>query len=110
MSDTPGLLTATAISLALLAAVGFGIAAVRQQRVVAIPPDSGTTQPNRLGVHALWALAHQRSGRTPRSNGLRMVNPWTVGSAAATVVDRVRPDVVHIQSHILIGRQAAKGH
>lgn len=76
MSDTSGFLTATAISLALVAAVGFGIAAVLQHRVVtATPEEDGKVQGIRLGVDALWALAHQR----------RWVTGWVLFGAASTI-------------------------
>lgn len=78
----------------------------RGNRVTALWPsaDGAPTSYSEDGVD----FVRLRSRRTPRSNGLRVVNPWTVGSTAAAVVDRVRPDIIHIQSHILIGRQLAR--
>ncbi len=46
-----------------------------------------------------------RSFALPRSHGLRVVEPRTAGRVAAAVLERVRPDVVHVQSHVLVGRQ-----
>ncbi|WP_226530932.1 glycosyltransferase [Microbacterium paraoxydans] len=39
---------------------------------------------------------------------LRFVWPWRSKHYARTVLDRVQPDVVHIQSHIVIGRGLAR--
>lgn len=39
---------------------------------------------------------------------LRFVWPWTIKSKARRVLDRVQPDVIHVQSHIVIGRGFAK--
>lgn len=39
---------------------------------------------------------------------LTFVLPWRVKYYAREVLDRVRPDVVHIQSHIVIGRGLAR--
>lgn len=39
---------------------------------------------------------------------LRFVWPWRAKHYARVVLDRVRPDVVHIQSHIVIGRGLAR--
>lgn len=39
---------------------------------------------------------------------LRFVLPWMTKSHARRVIDEVQPDVVHIQSHIVIGRGLAR--
>ncbi len=39
---------------------------------------------------------------------LRFVLPWRSQAHAARILDEVKPDVVHIQSHILIGRGLAR--
>jgi glycosyltransferase involved in cell wall biosynthesis len=39
---------------------------------------------------------------------LRFAMPWLVTPEAQRLIDRVRPDVVHIQCHMLIGRGLAK--
>lgn len=39
---------------------------------------------------------------------LRFVLPWRAKQYARQVLDRVQPDVVHIQSHIIIGRGLAR--
>ncbi|MGO2747602.1 glycosyltransferase, partial [Microbacterium sp.] len=44
------------------------------------------------------------SVRWPPHDWLRFVWPWRSKHYARKVIDRVKPDVVHIQSHIVIGR------
>ncbi|QZY53256.1 glycosyltransferase [Leucobacter tenebrionis] len=39
---------------------------------------------------------------------LRFVLPWRARSYARKLLDSVRPDVIHIQSHIVVGRALAK--
>lgn len=39
---------------------------------------------------------------------LRFVLPWRSQAHAARILDEVRPDVVHIQSHIVVGRGLAR--
>jgi glycosyltransferase involved in cell wall biosynthesis len=39
---------------------------------------------------------------------LRFVMPWRSESSAARILDEFKPDVVHIQSHILVGRGLAR--
>ncbi|PZF59532.1 glycosyltransferase family 4 protein [Curtobacterium sp. MCSS17_008] len=51
-----------------------------------------------LTVHRL------RSYRWPWHAWLRFVWPWSVRKWTAPILDAVQPDVVHIQSHIVIGR------
>ncbi len=54
-----------------------------------------------LTVHRL------ASWRMPIHEWLRFVLPWTARRKARRVLDSVQPDVVHIQSHIVIGRALA---
>lgn len=48
------------------------------------------------------------SVRWPPHDWLRFVWPWRAKHYARKVLDSVRPDVVHIQSHIIIGRGLAR--
>ncbi|MGP3533715.1 glycosyltransferase [Microbacterium sp. RD1] len=48
------------------------------------------------------------SVRWPPHDWLRFVWPWRVKHYARQVLDAVKPDVVHIQSHIVIGRGLAR--
>lgn len=47
------------------------------------------------------------SVRWPPHDWLRFVWPWRTMHYARKVLDRVKPDIVHIQSHIIIGRGLA---
>lgn len=49
-----------------------------------------------------------RSFRLPRSHGFRISDPRSSARSIGAVLDTVRPDVVHIQSHVLLGRQLAR--
>ena len=51
-----------------------------------------------LTVHRL------KSFRWPLHDWLRFVHPWAIHRNTRTVIKRVRPDVAHMQSHMLIGR------
>jgi glycosyltransferase involved in cell wall biosynthesis len=56
------------------------------------PADPGVT------VHRV------RSVRTPFHPTFRVSLPWHAARAANALLDAVRPDVVHVQAHFLIGR------
>lgn len=48
---------------------------------------------------------HRVSSRlTPFHGTFRICPPWTALSAATALLDEVRPDVVHVQAHFLLGR------
>ena len=49
-----------------------------------------------------------RSWRWPPHPWLRYALPWRIEQNAARILDEVRPDVVHFQSHIVIGRGLAR--
>ncbi len=51
-----------------------------------------------LTVHRL------KSFRYPLHDWLRAVYPWAIHRNAARIIDQVRPDVSHMQSHMLVGR------
>ncbi|GAB3283312.1 glycosyltransferase [Parasphingorhabdus pacifica] len=44
------------------------------------------------------------SYRTPAHPTFRICAPWQASKAASTLLDEIRPDVVHAQSHFFIGR------
>lgn len=52
----------------------------------------------RFTVHRL------RSVQYPRHEWLRFAEPWRIWRNAASLLDALRPDVVHFQSHIVLGR------
>ena len=60
-----------------------------------------TIEGERMTVHR-WA-----SWRWYPHDWLRFVPPWRVRAYARKLLDSVRPDVIHIQSHIVIGRALA---
>jgi glycosyltransferase involved in cell wall biosynthesis len=57
----------------------------------------------RMMVHRL------RSLRWYPHPWLRYAIPWRIEQNAAKVLDQVKPDVVHFQSHIIVGRGLSKG-
>jgi glycosyltransferase involved in cell wall biosynthesis len=59
---------------------------------------AGTT----LTVHRLY------STRWPLHDWLRFATPWRAQRNAERVIEQVKPDVVHIQSHIVIGRAVVR--
>ena len=60
-----------------------------------------TIEGEQMTVHR-WA-----SWRWYPHDWLRFVLPWRARGYARKLLDRVRPDVIHIQSHIVIGRALA---
>ncbi|MBC7517575.1 MAG: glycosyltransferase [Microbacteriaceae bacterium] len=56
----------------------------------------------KITVHRL------KSWRWYPHDWLRYSVPWRVEKESARILDEVRPDVVHIQSHLLVGRGLAK--
>ncbi|WP_336652664.1 MULTISPECIES: glycosyltransferase [unclassified Leucobacter] len=61
-----------------------------------------TIEGERMTVHR-WT-----SWRWYPHDWLRFVLPWRARSYARRLLDSVRPDVIHIQSHIVVGRALAK--
>lgn len=61
-----------------------------------------TVEGERMTVHRL------ASWRWYPHDWLRFVLPWRARGYVRKVLDQVRPDVIHIQSHIVIGRALAK--
>ncbi|MGJ0204084.1 glycosyltransferase [Leucobacter sp. gxy201] len=61
-----------------------------------------TVEGERMTLHR-WA-----SWRWYPHEWLRFVLPWRARGYARKVLDQVRPDVIHIQSHIIIGRALAR--
>ena len=56
----------------------------------------------RFTVHRLRSILY------PGHEWLRFAEPWRVRANAASLLDALRPDVVHFQSHIIIGRAFAQ--
>jgi glycosyltransferase involved in cell wall biosynthesis len=55
-----------------------------------------------LTVHRLY------STRWPLHDWLRFATPWRAEGNAERIIEQIRPDVVHIQSHIVIGRAVVR--
>lgn len=62
----------------------------------------GTYPEEHLGQ--LLTVHRLNSFRWPLHDWLRAVYPWRIHHNTARILDRVRPDVSHMQSHMLIGR------
>ncbi|MDF2492741.1 MAG: glucosyl transferase [Microbacterium sp.] len=73
------------------------------QKYRRFPPRTEIIEGVPLTVHRIPAV------RWPPHDWLRFVWPWRSKHYARKVLDSVRPDVVHIQSHIVIGRGLARG-
>lgn len=56
----------------------------------------------RFTVHRLRSLGY------PGHDWLRVAEPWRIWSNAGSMLDALRPDVVHFQSHLVVGRGFAK--
>ncbi|GAA1835342.1 glycosyltransferase [Agromyces salentinus] len=63
--------------------------------------------------HGTWAEVHEgqeitahrlRSWRWYPHDWLRFALPWRIKQNSARIIDAVKPDVVHFQSHIIVGR------
>lgn len=65
------------------------------------PRAVGVPDP-RITVHSV------PSRRTPFHPTFRVSTPWTARRSVAALLDRVRPDVVHVQSHFGVGRAALR--
>ncbi|ATE58392.1 glycosyl transferase family 1 [Actinosynnema pretiosum] len=72
--------------------------------VVCLAPggEPGTERVDGITVHRL------RSHRTPFHRTFRVGVPWQVSKDVAGVLDAVRPDVVHVQAHFVVGRYALR--
>ena len=59
---------------------------------------STVEQVDGVTVHRLGSIG------TPAHPTFRLCTPWQANRAAATLLDQLKPDVVHVQAHFLIGR------
>jgi glycosyltransferase involved in cell wall biosynthesis len=59
---------------------------------------AGTFSDGRLTVHRIPSLG------TPFHPTFRVATPWRAARAVGPLLDRLRPDVVHVQSHFAVGR------
>ena len=83
------------------ARLAAGLADVGHEVHVLCPAATGSAHLSQLG----GATVHRApSIRTPLHPTFRICLPWQANRAAATLLDEVAPDVVHVQAHFLIGR------
>jgi len=75
----------------------------RGHDVHVICPDAPLAGPwrNRSGGPTVHGLA---SYRTPFHPTFRFCVPWRIRGAAARLLERLKPDVIHVQSHFGVGR------
>ncbi|WP_461125393.1 glycosyltransferase [Saccharothrix stipae] len=68
--------------------------------VIAVSPDGAarTERADRITVHRL------RSHRTPFHRTFRVGLPWAVRKDVGVLLEQLRPDLVHVQAHFVVGR------
>ena len=79
-----------------------------------ITPSNDSTHGSRLELHdgSRMMVHRMRSHRVPQHKTLRWTQPIGLTSEIRRILRKVKPDALHIQSHLLMGRfavQAAKG-
>ncbi|HEX5407512.1 MAG TPA: DMT family transporter [Pseudonocardiaceae bacterium] len=78
-----------------------GLAGRGNEVHVLCPSDTGPAGVSTMdGITVHRVAAH----RTPCHPTFRVSLPWRTGSAAAALLDEVRPDIVHVQAHFSVGR------
>lgn len=81
-----------------------GLAGRGHEVHVAAPSPTGSAGVEPFGA----ATVHRvRSHRYPWHENFRVCLPWEAGPATAGILRRVRPDVVHVQAHFVVGRGLA---
>ncbi|WP_031469920.1 glycosyltransferase [Sciscionella sediminilitoris] len=68
---------------------------------VACPSADGAERVESFGEATVHRI---RSRRIPVHEDFRICLPWQANAAAERILARVRPDIVHAQSHFLVGR------
>ncbi len=68
----------------------------------AVGPSKETIEGREMTVHR-W-----KSFRWPFHGKWRIVGPWNANRLARETVDRVKPDIIHLQSHYVVGRGIVK--
>jgi glycosyltransferase involved in cell wall biosynthesis len=70
--------------------------------------SASTTGPRVTEYDGSVVVHRIRSLRYPFHRSLRFAAPWLATPEAERLIARLRPDVVHVQSHLVIGRGLAK--
>ncbi|HEY4023256.1 MAG TPA: glycosyltransferase [Pseudonocardiaceae bacterium] len=68
---------------------------------VICPSDTGTEGTEQLDGITVHRL---RSHGTPYHPTFRICLPWQVKAATAALLDEIKPDLVHVQAHFVVGR------
>jgi UDP-N-acetylglucosamine:LPS N-acetylglucosamine transferase len=78
----------------------------RGHRVVVVAPSDTGVPHEGVETHAGHAVFvyRLRSHRWPLHDWLRFIFPWVARRAVARILDDVKPDAVHFQSHFVVGR------
>jgi len=78
----------------------------RGHKVFIMAPASSRKHSTSMEEHGGARMRVYRIGsyRWPMHDWLRFMLPWTIKRNSARVIDAVKPDVVHFQSHIIVGR------
>lgn len=82
-----------------------GLAECGHEVMVMIPSASGKKAVSRRGDVEVWEVP---SFSYPWYPSFRIAHIWRLSRIARSVLDEVVPDVVHIQSHFVVGRWAAR--
>ncbi|WP_010202830.1 glycosyltransferase [Salinibacterium sp. PAMC 21357] len=89
-----------------IARLSAGLAERGHDVHIAAPSYTNKKLGQMIEVHEGQKLTLHRiySWRWPGHPWLRFMLPWRIKRNSATILDRVKPDVIHFQSHIVIGR------
>ncbi|WP_020658607.1 glycosyltransferase [Amycolatopsis benzoatilytica] len=75
-----------------------------QVHVITVDP-AGVARTERAGDVVVHRV---RSHRTPFHRTFRIGLPWEVSKDVAVLLDELRPDLVHVQAHFVVGRYVLK--
>lgn len=78
-----------------------GLAGRGHEVHVICPSDTGPQRTEELDGVTVHRL---RSHRTPYHPTFRICLPWQVKAATAALLEEIKPDLVHVQAHFVVGR------
>lgn len=84
--------------------LAHGLAARGHEVHVVAPSPAGPAGHHRVRGVTVHRL---RSVRFPLHENFRVCLPWTASRAGGPLLDQVRPDLVHLQGHLVVGRSLA---
>ncbi|GLZ75761.1 hypothetical protein Afil01_05680 [Actinorhabdospora filicis] len=85
--------------------LALGLAARGNDVHVVAPSGTGPAEVQEIDGITVHRL---RSRAIPVHKQMRYSNPLGLSDTIADLIDRVRPDVVHVQSHFIVGRAAVR--